>query len=974
MKAELGENAVCVGILFESVSGHCSFSSGCALQIALNVTQNAEIGKVYQFVSEANLYYKDNQLDRSVYTRLNRDVEIPKADVLLKSNYIKSAYDENGNIIAGTHNGSYSYGQSLLIIGGKIQISNDVEDRVEDGSVKVNYDVGRNEYEVKYKLTPTLSMANKQGVNISNVTVTVNDTLPVGLTYVPGSSNYDEPDIIKNDDGTTILVWKIYNCTTNTAITPIIFSAKIDEETPNGKQFETVALVEADKIGASLPSTRTAKHSVQVTNLSSYSLYKTTETPIIEINGLFHYKITCINKTDDPIKDFQLLDILPYNGDNRGTNYNGTYMVKNINVNLKNSSGTAVDTSGLKLYVSNEESVKTNTDVKDENLGLTSEWTETTGKTDYDESLTAYALIGEIGPRNRLEVDIYLKTNGNRPRDVYKNSATAQIDKNTEKMETSIILVQDIKRSVEGTVWFDSNKDGIMDDGEEKIQNVQVELLQEDGSQAVDIDGDKIEAVLTDADGHYEFENMVRGKYRIQVNITDDEKEITLKDVGENKEINSKFNEDRRTDLITSLDSLDIPIINEKFVNAGITYKDTSVVVHHYIKGTTTSLSPDVTINGKIHDEYTTTKASDIPEYYGLVAEPENKNGTMTKDQIEVIYYYQLKKYPYTVNYLEKSTNKVINQSKNIEEITYGTVINSDEEVIKINGYNYDSVDKNSLTIGTGENVINIYYTKKDTKVTVHYYEEGTTNKVSNDVEIPGKVFDNYETESASDIPSKYELVAEPENKNGTMTEDEITVIYYYRVKDAVVHVRYLEKGTEKVLANSDKLEGKVDEEYETTSKEIDEYQLVECVGDEKGKFKIEPLTITYYYLYKTKATVQYIDKITGQILEQLTTEGLEGDDFITESKDFENYVLVEEPPEKTVKMTKEEQILKYYYIHISGGVIEKHIDIISGQVLFNESYEGNEGDEYDIPSRILQLKSRQNNYKCKCKWTRNGN
>ena len=954
LKAELGENAVCVGILFESVSGHCSFSSGCALQIALNVTQNAEIGKVYQFVSEANLYYKDNQLDRSVYTRLNRDVEIPKADVLLKSNYIKSAYDENGNIIAGTHNGSYSYGQSLLIIGGKIQISNDVEDRVEDGSIKVNYDVGRNEYEVKYKLTPTLSMANKQGVNISNVTVTVNDTLPVGLTYVPGSSNYDEPDIIKNDDGTTILVWKIYNCTTNTAITPIIFSAKIDEETPNGKQFETVALVEADKIGASLPSTRTAKHSVQVTNLSSYSLYKTTETPIIEINGLIHYKITCINKTDDPIKDFQLLDILPYNGDNRGTNYNGTYMVKNINVNLKNSSGTAVDTSGLKLYVSNEESVKTNTDVKDENLGLTSEWTETTGKTDYDESLTAYALIGEIGPRNRLEVDIYLKTNGNRPRDIYKNSATAQIDKNTEKMETSIILVQDIKRSVEGTVWFDSNKDGIMDDNEEKLQNVQVELLQEDGSQAVDIDGDKIEAVLTDADGHYEFENMVRGKYRIQVNITDDEKEITLKDVGENKEINSKFNEDRRTDLITSLDSLDIPVINEKFVNAGITYKDTSVVVHHYIKGTTTSLSPDVTINGKIHDEYTTTKASDIPEYYELVTEPENKNGTMIKDQIEVIYYYQLKKYPYTVNYLEKGTNKVIHQAKNIEEVTYGTVINSDEEVIKINGYNYDSVDKNSLTIGTGENVINIYYTKKDTKVTVHYYEEGTTNKVSNDVEIPGKVFDNYETESASDIPSKYELVAEPENKNGTMTEDEITVIYYYRVKDAVVHVRYLEKGTEKVLANPDKLEGKVDEEYETTSKEIDEYQLVECVGDEKGKFKIEPLTITYYYLYKTKATVQYIDKITGQILEQSTTEGLEGDEFVTESKDFENYVLVEEPAEKAVKMTKEEQILKYYYIHISGGVIEKHIDVISGQILANAVHEGNEGDEYDIPSRIF--------------------
>ena len=114
----------------------------------------------------------------------------------------------------------------------------------------------------------------------------------------------------------------------------------------------------------------------------------------------------------------------------------------------------------------------------------------------------------------------------------------------------------------------------------------------------------------------------------------------------------------------------------------------------------------------------------------------------------------------------------------------------------------------------------------------------------------------------------------------------------------------------------------------ETTAKNIEGYQLVEVDGKQAGKFTIEPITVTYYYLYKTKATVQYIDKITGQILEQSTTEGLEGDNFVTESKDFENYILVEEPAEKTVKMTKEEQILKYYYIHISGGVIEKHIEV----------------------------------------------
>ena len=594
--------------------------------------------------------------------------------------------------------------------------------------------------------------------------------------------------------------------------------------------------------------------------------------------------------------------------------------------------------------------------------------------------------------------------------------------------------------------------------------------------------------------------------------------------------------------------------------------KNTSVLVHHYIKDTTTSLSDDVTINGKIDDEYTTTIASDIPEQYELVAEPDNKEGIMTKEQIVVTYYYQLKNYPYVVNYLEKDTDKVLHEAKQGGELVYGSTVNSvdekieidgykfdsfnqdvltigtsnnviniyytkrtdlsykvnylerdtnkvlhdqkvvenvifedeitsaneviaidgynydsvdkatlkittgeniiniyytkktnlsykvnylekdtnkilhepkvqtgmtfeDEitsanEVIEIAGYNYDSVDKDTLVIGTNENVINIYYTKKEAKVTVHYYEKNTTNKVSEDKEITGKVNDEYVTAIADDIPSKYELVATPANAtgtmtedaieviyyfrkkatqvivrhyeegttiklsadvtidgrvddpyttvaatdvpikyelsvtpanaNGTMTENTIEVIYYYRVKDAVLNIRYLEKGTEKELAQPEQQHGKVDEEYITGAKTIDGYTLVEHSGNERGKFEVNPLTVTYYYLYNTKATVQYIDKITGQILEQSTTEGLEGDDFVTESKSFDNYILVEEPAQKIIKMTKEEQVLKYYYIHVSGGVIEKHIDVISGEVLDNKTYEGNEGDLYDIKSKTF--------------------
>ena len=467
-------------------------------------------------------------------------------------------------------------------------------------------------------------------------------------------------------------------------------------------------------------------------------------------------------------------------------------------------------------------------------------------------------------------------------------------------------------------------------------------------------------------------------------------------------------------------------VTGENVINIYYTKRtDLSYKVNYLEKGTNQALH-DQKVQEGMTFESTVTSSDEVIDIDGYNYDSVDKETLTitTKENVINIYYTKRTDLSYTVNYLEKDTNKVLHEPKTQDGMTFESVVNSSDEVIDIYGYNYDSVDKDTLTITTGENVINIYYTKKDTKVIVHYYEEGTTNKVSEDVEIPGKVFDNYETESASDIPSKYELVVEPENKNGTMTEDEITVIYYYRkkatqvivhyyeedttkklsedviingrvddpyttvsaddipikyelvaepvnksgdmteatieviyyyrVKDAVVHVRYLEKGTDKVLADPDRLDGKVDDDYQTSAKEIDSYKLIEHTGNEKGKFEVEPLTITYYYLYKTKATVQYIDKITGQILEQSTTEGLEGDNFITESKDFENYVLVEEPQEKTVKMTKEEQILKYYYIHVSGGVIEKHIDVISGQILANVVHNGNEGDAYDIPSRTF--------------------
>ena len=141
--------------------------------------------------------------------------------------------------------------------------------------VKLNYDFGKNEYKAKYKVTSILnSTANDtiSGVNVRNTII-----LPIGLSYVPNSSNYGEPEITKNNDGTTTLIFNIPNCTVNESIDSLIFEASIDEESANGTQYNVIATIYAspDKVGTENESDRTAETSIQVINLSSHRLYKT---------------------------------------------------------------------------------------------------------------------------------------------------------------------------------------------------------------------------------------------------------------------------------------------------------------------------------------------------------------------------------------------------------------------------------------------------------------------------------------------------------------------------------------------------------------------------------------------------------------------------------------------------------------------------------------------------------------------------
>ena len=168
----------------------------------------------------------------------------------------------------------------------------------------------------------------------------------------------------------------------------------------------------------------------------------------------------------------------------------------------------------------------------------------------------------------------------------------------------------------------------------------------------------------------------------------------------------------------------------------------------------------------------------DIVGYNYVSATPASLTIGTGKNVIN-IYYTKRSDLSYTVNYLEKDTDNVLHTAKTVENQTFGDTVKSADEKIDIVGYNYANADKETLTIGTGENVINLYYTKRtDLSYTVHYYLKNTTKQVANDKMVAGQTFNADVTENAIRI-SGYRVYGDSV-KSITIGTGTNEIIFYY--------------------------------------------------------------------------------------------------------------------------------------------------------------------------------------------------
>ena len=278
------------------------------------------------------------------------------------------------------------------------------------------------------------------------------------------------------------------------------------------------------------------------------------------------------------------------------------------------------------------------------------------------------------------------------------------------------------------------------------------------------------------------------------------------------------------------------------------------VKVHHYkiIDGqeTTEQLFEDETLSGKIGEKYSVSPKSEGLGFYKYIKTVGAPSGTYNKESKTIIFYYELKDTNVIIKYVDENNNNLVPEEKGTGKINSKYTANAkteqDDSIFK--KYNLESEPVQSIILsGTNENIIVFRYSLKKATIKVHYYEIDTNNKLSEDIELSGKVGEEYTTLSKE--IDNWELVDIPENAKGILDLENEDVIYYYQKVNGKLTINYIDDNGNTLLPSEEFIK-QTGTDYQTEAKTIENYELSKVIGNEKGIYTKEDSVVTYVYEY----------------------------------------------------------------------------------------------------------------------------
>lgn len=515
------------------------------------ILDTARIGTVTPIVAET-AYWTRNSLARtanldadasntqwqqwsdSLAIRLPEYANSVKPDLTYSGDtYRPATFDENG-VYQGGDTADFLKGDSLYIAGETPHIAKQVAQTNEAGNVKTVYDLDKEQRAVDWKLTATADTSTTTDGGQYTTDYIITDTLPKGLTYVDGSmtvgGQYSQhtpdkgtvtggtpvtPTIVVNKDGTTTMTIRVNGARADSGTQTVIhYSTTIgdasdpDHDVRNNDSFTNHATIQSKRNMAPplAPKAQIADMTVRVSRTRATALATRADPLLNDINRPLGFRNMLGNFSKDEKTDPYAVDVMPYTGLNQ-SNYHGDYVMAGLTV----KAGAGASMNGVTVYFTTDPKWR-NVDATKITREQVTQWTEatvnaTTGKVTIPDGYSkpvAWAFTSPSLPANaRYDFSLSIKPANNKAADSYVNR-WADGDNKVDA------VTQVVERKVNGVAWFDTNHDGIRQDSDRLLPDVNVTLVDANGRTVTSVDG-KPCTTVTDRNGHYEIGSIPAG-------------------------------------------------------------------------------------------------------------------------------------------------------------------------------------------------------------------------------------------------------------------------------------------------------------------------------------------------------------------------------------------------------------------------------------------------------------------------------
>lgn len=474
------------------------------------------------------------QWSDNLATRLPEYANGVKPDLTYSGDtYRPATFDDNGAYQGGDTADTLK-GDSLYIAGETPHIAKQVAQTNEAGNTKTVYDLDKEQRAVDWKLTATADTSTTTDGGQYTTDYIITDTLPKGLTYVDGSmtvgGQYSQhtpdkgtvtggtpvtPTIVVNKDGTTTMTIRVNGARADSGTQTVIhYSTTIgdasdpDHDVRNNDSFTNHATIQSKRNMAPplAPKAQIADATIRVSRTRASALATRADPLLNDINRPLGYRNMLGNFSKDEKIDPYAVDVMPYTGLNQ-SNYHGDYVMAGLTV----KAGAGASMNGVKVYFTTDQKWR-NVDATKITREQVTQWTEatvnaTTGKVTIPDGYSkpvAWAFTSPSLPANaRYDFSLSIKPTGNKAADSYVNR-WADGDNKVDA------VTQVVERKVNGVAWFDTNHDGIRQDSDRLLADVNVTLVDANGRTVTSVDGKPCTAT-TDRNGHYEIGSIPAG-------------------------------------------------------------------------------------------------------------------------------------------------------------------------------------------------------------------------------------------------------------------------------------------------------------------------------------------------------------------------------------------------------------------------------------------------------------------------------